>query len=117
MTGYTLGLTCPRCGADVEHVTAGRVIGGRETSAIVRCPQCKPSVAEWQVIVRMVLVADMGTAARGDPLSEASCGTASGYRRHVRDQEQPCNPCTAAHAMAERGRAAKRSKERVGVYA
>lgn len=114
MTGYTLALTCPRCGADVEHVNASRVIGGRETSAIVRCPECKPSVAEWQILVRLVLVADMG-AGTAAPLALALCGTASGYRRHTRDHEPPCVPCKAAHAAEERARNATRARGRVGV--
>jgi hypothetical protein len=37
------------------------------------------------------------------------CGTDSGYRRHWRDGEQPCQECKTAHTEANREREARKA--------
>lgn len=39
MTGYTLNLTCPRCGGPLDH-QAGGTTDGWQTRAVVRCAPC-----------------------------------------------------------------------------
>ncbi|MFE3169296.1 hypothetical protein [Streptomyces sp. NPDC059224] len=39
---------------------------------------------------------------RRGPGAVASCGTAAGYRRHRRNGEQPCPPCTEANTTEQR---------------
>ena len=41
------------------------------------------------------------TGQPGRPIT-AECGTASAYRRHVRKQEEPCQPCRDAWAQYHR---------------
>ncbi len=40
---------------------------------------------------------------------KAVCGTDSGYYRHRRNAEDPCDPCKAGHAAAEAERVARRA--------
>lgn len=44
----------------------------------------------------------------GNPRPVAGCGTASGYRRHTRRREKPCQACRDAHSEAGRKRYAAR---------
>lgn len=44
MTRYTVELTCPQCGSDLEHVTAGQPVCGTEVTAMARCPACRAQV-------------------------------------------------------------------------
>lgn len=99
--GYAFELTCPRCGALVEHV-AGSHPTRTEASVIVRCTECHPRVAEYQILVRLLPVAQAGGALKGVSPSAARCGTDSGYRAHLRDAETPCEACRAAHAQSVR---------------
>lgn len=94
-THYLLELTCPHCGTETETVTVGRLIhgmegAGTETRAIVRCPVCHPSHAEFVVEVFLRPVADRQPG--------APCGTAGGYRRHLREGTAIDQACTDAHA-------------------
>lgn len=41
------------------------------------------------------------------------CGTDRGYQRHWRNSEDPCLPCTVAHADYEAGRNALRKEQRM----
>lgn len=104
---YTLALTCPRCGHDVTHVTAGTT-NGTSTRAVAQCEPCRD---EWLIEVRAVSVrgaALTGHHATGTTRNEARCGTDSGYKRHRRLGEPTCEACRAAHS-----RAVQDSKRRV----
>lgn len=110
MNGMTFDLSCPTCGGDVEVVTVGRVILGREVSAIVRC--CGKD-GEWQIIVRVVPLVTRKEA----PLSErpTRCGSEAGSAAHRRRGEPLCEPCRLAANIAQAARKAKaRNKELVG---
>jgi hypothetical protein len=58
MSGYALGITCPRCGGDVVHVTNGLTAYHPDraepyikvSQAVVRCDPCRK---EW--LVRAVI--------------------------------------------------------------
>lgn len=115
MKALTFSVTCPWCGSPVDHVTSGRVIAGRETSAIVRCTTCPEHLAEWHIALRMAPVRDVSEYSARRSLV-ALCGTPSGYTAHRRAGEQPCAPCTQAHAAYERARLAKKRREKVGVF-
>lgn len=107
----TLGfeISCPNCGADLAFVTAGKVIAGRETSAIMRCTECVARAAEWQVWVRLVPVFSKTQFNRQRP--SAICGTDSGYYAHLRrGRDTPCDECKAAHSAAARASAARRRR-------
>lgn len=39
----------------------------------------------------------------------AQCGTESGYRKHTRTRQDPCEPCRAAHREGNRNRDQRRS--------
>lgn len=97
---YTLSLTCPRCGADVTHVTAGTT-SGTSTRSIAHCDPCRD---EWLIEVRASSLKSAAIAeGRGNGSSRAAdarCGTDSGYHRHRRQNEPTCHACREAHALA-----------------
>jgi hypothetical protein len=85
-------VTCASCGADLQELTAGRIIHGRdkagsETRAIWRCTEC-PKEYVIEVFLRLV------SAHR----SEVGCGTDAGFQRHHRAGETPCGECVDAHS-------------------
>lgn len=91
MTGYEFELSCPNCGAEVEHV-AGATSTGHDTTAICQCTGrgCRK---RWQVVVA---VAYVGTEDRD------TCGTLYGYQVHLRAGEEACPACKAANCTATR---------------
>ena len=113
MKALAFDVTCPRCGSALEPVNIGRPIAGTETKAIVRCTSCRPEIAEWLVAVRMAPVNLVMRITAPSPVTEARCGTESGYTRHVRTGTRPCDACKEAHASAERRRVARRQREGV----
>lgn len=110
-------LGCPRCGAELTHITSGRVVGASETNAIVRCPQCPEHLAEWQVLVRLLPTADrVEPSVKRHPVPRALCGTDGGYFAHLRQyRETPCQACRDAHAAAERARSRAKRPARARV--
>lgn len=89
---YILGLTCLSCGADCEPVTEGRVVASSECSAIARCTEC---AKDWHINILV-----RGVAYRGEPegrVKRAECGTAAGYARHIKANENACDGCLRAH--------------------
>lgn len=58
--GYVIPLTCPRCGADVEHVGTGRSYAWHQVAAI-RCSACR-----WEGAVKVELVTIQDATARAD---------------------------------------------------
>lgn len=85
--GITATITCLVCAGPVETVTIGRVILGRETSAIVECLSCH---RQWHLHVTL---GPMDDSDRG-----VSCGTRGGYDSHRRLGEEACDACKAACA-------------------
>lgn len=88
-------VTCASCGADLQELTAGRIIHGRdksgtETRAIWRCTECP---REYVIEVFLRLVRRNRT--------DTGCGTHEGYDRHCRFDETPCSACTDAHARQQ----------------
>ncbi|MFI0236370.1 hypothetical protein [Streptomyces sp. NPDC016845] len=43
------------------------------------------------------LITNIGLRPRKGPGARAACGTSSGYTRHIRIQEEPCDACRAAN--------------------
>lgn len=43
----------------------------------------------------------------------AACGTRSGYNRHLRNHETPCNPCREANAAYRRQRTAGKPRRTI----
>lgn len=50
MTAYRLGVTCPSCGRDVTHITAGQPVAGTRATTIAACWPCR---RRWQVTVTL----------------------------------------------------------------
>lgn len=50
MTGFTIDITCPTCGAPVALVNKGCATG-TESKVLVRCE--RPRHGEWLVVCRM----------------------------------------------------------------
>ena len=59
-THYILPLTCPRCGADVEHMSTGRSYAWHQVAAL-RCSECR-----WEGAVTVELATIRETSARAD---------------------------------------------------
>ena len=105
MVTLTVTPTCLTCGTDVELVSLGRVVGGREQSAILRCAEGH----ENHLSVRYAAVDKRDEY--GDV--ESACGSPAGYKRHRRHGEQACVACLAANsANVQRGKA--KARERAG---
>jgi hypothetical protein len=99
VTGFQFSLSCPVCGCPVDVVTTGRVVAGRETSAIVACPSCPVRRRTWQVQVSLLPL-----VYRDDRPGAGWCGTVQGYARHRRLGESPCDECKRARARSEQER-------------
>ena len=66
--GFTLGVSCPRCGGEVDHVNSSPpMMRGTRTTAIVKCRrrQCP----EWQIVVELMTCGTSCSTPR--PLEEA----------------------------------------------
>ncbi len=50
MTAYRVGVTCPSCGRDVTHITAGQPVAGTRATTIAACGPCR---RRWQVTVTL----------------------------------------------------------------
>lgn len=94
MTAYSLQVTCPRCGSDVELITSSQ--GWRQQhKAVVKCLNTGKGKAacRYQFIISVDIihaqVSEEGEAMR--------CGEDSGYAAHRRRGEQPCVACIVAH--------------------
>lgn len=107
--GYRIDLTCPRCGAPVEHVT-NSAPNGYEQRAIVQCTECPT-----EALVTVTLVALAGDDDRRVTL--ARHGTEAGYRQHRRRGEVPCGACKKAHTVYNKIADARRHRERLAMSA
>lgn len=118
---YSIVLTCPRCGSQLDSVTEGRPTeNGTDIRAICECPEC---AARWLLVVKMdaTYLPTMGMAARRKQLAGAReakalingttpvarCGTASGYKAHLRKKEPTCDLCKAEIARLKRDQRVK----------
>lgn len=101
MTGLTASLTCLQCGEPVEVVNIGRVLAGREVSAVVRCA-ARLCQREWHLCVTLGPLNGKELRGNGPPRNAAECGTDSGYRAHLKHGTEKCEPCKDAHRAAVR---------------
>jgi hypothetical protein len=100
MTGWAFQFACPTCGADCE-LTAGGTPGLTRTTSVVHCVECG---AGWQLVVVAT-----PTEARSMPAKPGGgCGTVTGYGRHYRNDERPCDLCRHAQQAAKRDARARR---------
>lgn len=106
MNAYTLPLSCPQCGSELEPITQGVPVGGTEVSAIARCVNAHCHY-EWQVVVRLLAVGKI-KADRKQP-----CGTNAGYVAHRRRGEIPDLDCMRAHCQFTTDTRPSRAKVKV----
>lgn len=96
--------TCLRCGADLDVVTVGRVVCGREGSVVLACSECRH---EHHLRVTLSPLYEQLDTSAPHSTRPAVCGTDSGYYKHRRLGEQACGACTAAHTDANTRRVAR----------
>jgi hypothetical protein len=116
MTAYQVDVTCPRCGGDVDHVTANRPHPTLTLTArtVCRCPDCR---VEWLLVLELS-EADRRVPTPGEHFDRAPagqrapCGTEKGYHAHLRRSEPTCVQCREAHRIhvAARTPAGKRRR-------
>jgi hypothetical protein len=98
---YQFDVTCPRCGADPDHLTTSAVspVLTLTTKAICECRQCR---CEW-VLELTLAPADRATfmVVKNQGIRPA-CGTEGGYKAHTRRSEAACQPCRDAHRIYQR---------------
>jgi hypothetical protein len=92
MNSLTFDLRCPKCGNELT-LDAQSKPGGTTHTAVLRCITSSRHKCGLRWLLKMeMFVASM--SAEGDA---NRCGTALGYRDHLRDGTDPCDDCAIAH--------------------
>jgi hypothetical protein len=108
VSAFTIDVTCPLCGSDVELVTQGKPKPTVERQALVRCT--KPGVGGACCAYQFLISLKMSAAWVDDEGYQRRCGTDGGYAAHRRRGEAPCTACTVAHTDVSRQREQRRRK-------